>query len=137
MDERGVPSLIRTIATTSKITNYDARVVEVEKATFTTLVFQQLVSGVMGPRAEVFYKKLAKLLAKNLVTQSTLHKLSRATFQSYVSEGGDGITNQKTRSYVVRTTTVVVERQCALHQTSAIILTFKNCSDFHQGVQGE
>ena len=44
-----------------KVLHYDARVVEVEKATFTPLVFS--TTGVMGPRAEVFYKKLANRLA--------------------------------------------------------------------------
>ena len=44
-----------------KVLHYDARVVEVEKATFTPLVFS--TTGVMGPRAEAFYKKLASLIS--------------------------------------------------------------------------
>ena len=44
-----------------KVLHYEARVVEVEKATFTPLIFS--TTGVMGPRAEIFYKKLANLLS--------------------------------------------------------------------------
>ena len=45
-----------------KIRNYNDRVVQVEKATFTPLVFS--TTGLMGPRAEVFYKKAANELSK-------------------------------------------------------------------------
>ena len=45
-----------------KIRNYNDRVVQVEKATFTPLVFS--TTGLMGPRAEVFYKKAASELSR-------------------------------------------------------------------------
>ena len=44
-----------------KVLNYNERVLQVEKATFTPLVFS--TTGVMGPQAEVFYKKVAKKLS--------------------------------------------------------------------------
>eukprot|EP00116_Pleurobrachia_bachei_P009017 sb/3469279/ len=45
-----------------KIRNYNDRVVQVEKATFTPLVFS--TTGLMGPKAEVFYKKAASKLSE-------------------------------------------------------------------------
>ena len=45
-----------------KILNYNDRVLQVEKATFTPLVFS--TTGLMGPKAEVFYKRAATLLSK-------------------------------------------------------------------------
>ena len=44
-----------------KILNYNDRVVQVEKATFMPLVFS--TTGLMGPKAEVFYKRAATLLS--------------------------------------------------------------------------
>ena len=44
-----------------KIRKYNDRVLSVEKATFTPLVFS--TTGIMGPQAEVFYKKTATLLS--------------------------------------------------------------------------